>query len=341
MNDKVFQKKVSLISRLISLFLVLFFLSGVGISVLAVYASKYFNKQIEVTDVLVSVPKGSSLKKISYILSDNGIINNPEAFYLINKYNLGSKNLFIKAGEYNFQGNISPKEVTDKMVKGDTVAYSITIAEGLTTKEILSLINSSGNLIGKINCDLEEGELLPETYFFSKYYDRNKLIKDMKKAMSTALGKAWKNRSEKAIVKNKEEALILASIIEKETGIKGERRRVSAVFSNRLKIDMPLQTDPTVIYAITGGKYKLDRPLYYKDLKIDSPYNTYKIKGLPPTPIANPGKKAIEAALNPLDTKELYFVADGTGGHVFANTYKGHLKNVKKWRKVQKTMKNR
>lgn len=326
--------------RLIKLFVIalvvfLFVISGLTLF----YIHRYSNNYIK-TDISIDIKKGSSLRKITNILHDNKIIADPVTFYFYNKFRFRDKGLFFKAGEYYFQGELSANYVADKLLKGEAVKRYLTIAEGLTTYEILNLINSSELLSGEVKEQVKEGDLLPETYLFKRNYNRNQLVLDMKKAMSKTLDELWQNRSSKTAVTTKQEALILASIIEKETGVKLERRRVSAVFNNRLKKNMMLQTDPTVIYAITLGKYKLDRPLYYKDLRMDSPYNTYKIKGLPPTPIASPGRAAIEAALNPIESKELYFVADGTGGHQFAEDLPGHLRNVKEWRKVQKSIKN-
>jgi len=189
----------------------------------------------------------------------------------------------------------------------------------------------------------EEGSLLPETYSYSNSNKLSDIIKFMQRDMERKKSELWDNRSKDLPFDTIEEAIILASIIEKETSVASERKKTSGVFVNRLRIKMPLQTDPTVIYAITKGEHKnngkgpLGRRLLKKDLKIDSPYNTYKYRGLPPTAIANPGKESIEAALNPEDHKYLYFVADGTGGHAFGKTLKEHNSNVSKWRKIRKS----
>ena len=186
----------------------------------------------------------------------------------------------------------------------------------------------------------KEGQLLPETYFFRKNFSRNTQIKNMKNNMSLILDEAWKNRDKNLPLKNKEELLILASIVEKETGISAERDRIAGVFINRINLGMKLQSDPTVIYAVTLGKYKLERPLSKRDLKIKSPYNTYFTYKLPPTPICNPGKKAIFATANPLETKDLYFVANGNGGHSFSRTLREHNIHVQKLRKYEREKKN-
>lgn len=173
--------------------------------------------------------------------------------------------------------------------------------------------------------------MLPETYTFVKGETKNKIIKQAKNAMQKVLENAWQNRAENLPFQNKNELLILASIVEKETGSHDERAKVASVFVNRLNIGMPLQTDPTVIYAITGGKSDFGRTLHRADMEIDSPFNTYRYKGLPPTPICNPGLKALEATANPLTTDFLYFVADGKGGHRFSKTLSEHNKNIKLW----------
>ena len=188
-------------------------------------------------------------------------------------------------------------------------------------------------LTGKITESALEGQLLPETYTFAKGETRDNIIKKAKADMEKNLDEIWQKRAEGLPLKDKNELLILASLIEKETGINAERGKVASVFYNRLKIDMPLQTDPTVIYAITLGKSDLGRALTRKDLQTESPYNTYLYKGLPPTPICNAGRAALEAAANPTDTPYFYFVADGNGGHRFAKTLTEHNNNVRLWLK--------
>lgn len=206
------------------------------------------------------------------------------------------------------------------------------------TSQILALVDSNELLIGKMPTGLKEGELLPETYDIRWGDTKAEVITRMQKAMKDTLVKAWESRVDNLPFSTPQEALILASVIEKETAVPEERRRIAGVFFNRLRRNMRLQTDPTVIYALTKGKYVLERPLSKKDLAIDSPYNTYTHAGLPPAPIANPGRDAIFAAVSPMMTGELYFVADGSGGHAFSNTLDEHVRNVREWRKIQKSI---
>jgi UPF0755 protein len=284
-------------------------------------------------------PSGSSLKGIAFKLTEEGIIANP---YILIAGAL-SKNVQgdLKAGEYAFEPGVSTSRVLAKITQGQTIARRITIREGLTSFEIVRLLNDHTGLSGEVAELPKEGSLLPNTYDYQKGQARQLLLARMQKEMQETFNLAWEKRIPDLPFGTKLEALTLASIIEKETGKPSERRRVAGVFVNRLRRGMPLQTDPTVIYAITKGQHKNDgkgplgRRLLRKDLSYDSPYNTYQNAGLPPGPIANPGKASIEAALNPETHDYLYFVADGTGGHAFAQTLAEHNRNVAKWRKVR------
>ena len=255
-------------------------------------------------------------------------------------YFLFFSNQSLKAGEYEFEPGISVYNVLKKLTDGDVYYRQITIPEGLTTTEILDKITAEYGLFGDVPGDIDEGVLLPETYSFTYGFERTKLIKEMYNKRYALLENLWQDRLPGLPFKTKEEALILASIVEKETGINDERGKVASVFVNRLHKGMPLQADPTAAYAVTMGKTKLDRELTRKDLQIDSPYNTYKYPGLPPGPICNPGKAAIEAVFNPEQTDYLYFVADGNGGHNFAKTLAEHERNVRKYRIEKKNSKN-
>ncbi len=288
-------------------------------------------------DKNVIIKSGSSVIKISKQLAEEQVVEYPQLFAILVKFVESGKSL--KAGEYAFPPGITPMEVVKKIQNGDVLVRQITIPEGLLTIEIITNIINNPYLKGEVPDNIKDGDLLPQTYDFLYGDAKAKIIKRMQDAMNKTIDELWEKRAPDLILKTKQEALVLASIIEKETGVKDERKRVAAVFINRLKKNMRLQTDPSVIYAITNGKYVLDRPLSHKDLEIDSNYNTYKYSGLPPAPITNPGRASIEAALNPLNTDELYFVADGSGGHAFATTLEQHNANVRNWRKFEKDAK--
>lgn len=249
----------------------------------------------------------------------------------------------LKAGEYEIPAHASIKEILDLLESGKTILRNVTLREGLTSYEILNILKDVPNLA--LSPDLKlpaEGTVLPETYSFVKGESAADIVNRMQVAMTGTIDELWPARSSDLPLANKEEALILASIVEKETGVPEERARVAGVFINRLRLGMPLQTDPSVIYALNKGQHQnngqgpLGRRLLKKDLEIDSPYNTYLYTGLPPTPICNPGRAAIEATLHPESHKFIYFVADGSGGHLFAETLAQHNENVANWRKIRK-----
>ncbi len=288
-------------------------------------------------DKLVQIKSGSSVRAISNKLAKEGIVSNHIIFMTVARVK-NSKNP-LKAGEYKIKAKSSINDVIAKLQSGITYQHKVTIPEGLMSIEIVDLLNEDGILVGEIIDVPLEGSLLPETYSFSRGDTKQSVISRMQNDMSKTIDELWEDRSEYTPVKTKEEAIILASIVEKETSVAEERPRVAGVFVNRLNRRIPLQTDPTVIYSITEGKGTLDRALIYKDLKTPSPYNTYMVQGLPPGPIANPGRKSIEAVLNPEYNEYIYFVADGTGGHAFAKTLKEHNNNVRAWRKFKKANK--
>jgi UPF0755 protein len=225
--------------------------------------------------------------------------------------------------------------VVDTIMEGKVVQHNLTIAEGLTSEQIIARLLQNDALAGPIREVPREGTLLPETYKFTRGTSRESVIARMQATAQQALAEAWQKRAEGLPLKSPEELLILASIVEKETGRPDERTRVSAVFHNRLKQKMRLQSDPTIIYGLTGGKGSLGRPILESEIRQPTPYNTYVIDGLPPGPIANPGRASLEAAANPARTKEIYFVADGTGGHVFSENYEQHQRNVAKLRAIE------
>ncbi|MBI2255456.1 MAG: endolytic transglycosylase MltG [Proteobacteria bacterium] len=285
-------------------------------------------------ETVLVIPKGSGVGAIADLLAKEGVIDSALVFKIGVKF--FSKEQPLHAGEFRFPTAASPRGAMQVLIEGKSVLHRITLAEGWTVKEIFDALGQSPLLDGPLPPMPAEGTLLPETYFFVRGDSRGALIERMKTNMAETLAALWAKRDTDIAVETPGQAVTLASIVEKETGQRDERARVAAVFHNRLKKGMSLQSDPTVIYAVTLGKAPLGRDLTYADLKLDSPYNTYVVAGLPPSPIANPGIAALTAVLHPKKTKELYFVADGTGGHAFAETMDGHVKNVAKWRKIQK-----
>ena len=245
----------------------------------------------------------------------------------------------IKAGEYLFKQSASLREVIDTMVSGREILHSITIPEGLTSEQILQRIREYDLLSGDVRDVPKEGALLPETYRVARGMSRNDLIRKMQDDQKRVLDQIWARRAADLPLRSPYELLTLASIVEKETGKADERPRVAGVFINRLTKRMRLQSDPTIVYGLVGGKGTLGRGILRSEVERPTPYNTYQIEGLPPGPIANPGRAALEAVANPSRTKELYFVADGTGGHVFAETLEQHNRNVARWRMLEREMK--
>lgn len=285
-------------------------------------------------ETVIVIPKGSGVAEIADLLHRRGVIGNTLVFRLGVRFFSGNRPLH--AGEFRFPSSASPRGAMQVLIEGKSVLHRITFAEGLTVREIFDLIEETPLLDGPLPPEPAEGTLLPETYFFVLGDSRGAIVDRMRSNMEDTLAALWDHRDPDTQLKSASEALILASIVEKETGLKDERARVAAVFLNRLRKGMALQSDPTAIYGITLGREPLGRDLTHADLKAVNDYNTYVIPGLPPAPIANPGVAALRAVLHPQKTKELYFVADGTGGHAFAETLEGHNRNVAKWRKYQK-----
>ncbi len=283
--------------------------------------------------VLVTVNSGDTLTRVTPRLVEAGAISSAEIFRLGARYSgLDSQ---LKFGEYEIPAGASMEEILLVLTSGRSIQYKVTIAEGLTSYEVVQVLLADTVLTGEIEDIPAEGSLAPNTYLFGRGASRDSIIVLMQEAQLDILTAAWDGRSADHPVQSAEDLLILASIIEKETGLAGERRQVAGVFVNRLRQGMRLQTDPTVVYGITLGLEKLGRGLRRSELDRETPYNTYIISGLPPTPIANPGAAAIEAAANPDDTPYIFFVADGTGGHAFATNYDDHRKNVARWRAIE------
>ncbi len=282
------------------------------------------------------VERGASLTAIAENLQSGGVIDDAFLFRLSARLYRVSRSL--KAGEYAFPARVSMGGVIDILVSGETVIRQFTVPEGLTSAEVMTLIAGVEGLVGELDGVPTEGSLLPETYNYAWADARPDIVGRMEKAMADTLAELWPTRAEGLPIDTPAEAVILASIVEKETGVAEERALVAGVFVNRLKRGMRLQSDPTVVYALTGGTGPLDRALRSRDLRVDNPYNTYGNAGLPPGPIANPGRASLEAVLNPAETDYLYFVADGTGGHAFAKTLAEHNRNVAKWRRIRRTI---
>jgi UPF0755 protein len=281
------------------------------------------------------VRSGAGISEIASNLERNEIITDSRVFRFVSEAYLSNDTL--KAGEYEIKAHASMQEIMELLKSGKSILYSVSLPEGLTVKQMFHRLADDPVLVGDLPAELPpEGSLKPDTYKFTRGTDRNEIVKQMTAAQKALVQQIWEKRDPDLPVSTIEEFVTLASIVEKETGRADERPRVASVFINRLEKGMRLQSDPTIIYGIFGGDGKpADRAILRSDLDKQTPYNTYLIKGLPPTPIANPGRAALEAVANPSRTPELYFVADGTGGHVFAETLDEHNANVRRWRKLE------
>jgi UPF0755 protein len=282
-------------------------------------------------ETVVLIKSGVGMRGVAQTLGDAGVVDRPDVFQV--GVRLSGKTAALKAGEYAIPSRASMRQIMELLIAGKSIQHKVTVAEGLTSQMVYDIVKNDAALRGKPGAVPAEGSLLPETYLFSRGETRTALLSKMEKAQKELLDKLWENRAANLPIKTKEEAVILASIVEKETGIVGERPHIASVFMNRLKIGMRLQSDPTIIYGITKG-YPIGRRIKQSEIDAATPFNTYVITGLPPQPICNPGKDAIAAVLNPAETKDLYFVADGTGGHVFADNADEQAKNVVKWRRI-------
>jgi UPF0755 protein len=284
-------------------------------------------------DKVVNIPRGLGIKDISDLLVREGVIDQPWVF--IGGVIVLKARGELKFGEYQFTKHASLADVVDTIIEAKVVQHALTLAEGLTSEQIVARLLENDALSGQIKEIPHEGTLLPETYKFTRGMARDQIVQRMNAAHRRVLQEVWERRTPDLPIKTPEQLVTLASIVEKETGRPDERSRVAAVFVNRLKNKMRLQSDPTIIYGLTGGKGSLGRPILKSEIEQHTPYNTYIIDGLPPGPIANPGRASLEAAANPARTKELYFVADGSGGHVFADSYEQHVKNVARLRAIE------
>lgn len=282
-------------------------------------------------DTTVILRRGASVVEIASDLEQAGVIGSAPVFDALTEATGAGRRL--KAGEYDFPSRASIADILDKLKNGRIVRHLITLPEGVTSDEVVQVLMSNPVLTGSAPTPAE-GSVLPETYSVERGEDRSAVLQRMTAARDKLLAKLWAARKPGLPYKNPEDAVILASIVEKETALADERPRIAGLFINRLKKGMKLESDPTIIYGLTRGR-PLGHGIRQSEMALQTPYNTYLIDGLPPTPIANPGKDALSAALQPADTQELYFVADGTGGHVFANTFEEHERNVQRWRQIE------
>ncbi len=313
------------------------FITFFGALLLAAYAAinyKYERAQKgDETQIAFNVPRGAGLSKIAQDLEKEGLIESAFLFKAVTKFRGNEAN--FKAGEFYLSKNMSMAAIYDGLANGKAILYPFTAAEGLTSAAITRSLDDVETLIDDNPTIPPEGTLLPETYLLPRGMAQSQLLEKMTKAQQELLDEAWENRDPNIPVKTKSEAIILASVVEKETGIGMERGMVAGVFTNRLRKGMKLQSDPTIIYGITQGE-PLGRRIRRSEIDRKTDWNTYQIPALPKTPICNPGKDAILAVLNPTETDALFFVADGTGGHAFAKTLREHEANVAKWRKIQR-----
>jgi UPF0755 protein len=289
-------------------------------------------------DKVVNIPPRLGIRDIADLLVKEGVIEYPLTFIVTAL--LAKTHEDLRFGEYQFTKQSSLHDVINTIVEGKVVQHQITVAEGLTSEQIVQRLLESDILTGNIREIPKEGSMLPETYRFTRGTARDQVVQRMQQAQRRIIQEIWDHRVADLPLKSPEQLIVLASIVEKETGRSDERSRVAAVFVNRLKQHMKLQSDPTIIYGLVGGKGTLGRPIIRSEIEQPTPYNTYVIDGLPPGPIANPGRAAMEAVANPARTKELYFVADGSGGHAFSETLDQHQRNVSRLRAIEQAQRD-
>ena len=311
--------------------------AGVGLLLAGLLLAAYLNLGPGPTaragaSTLVFLPRGSGVSEVSQVLKSSGVIRSERLFQVLARATGAGRSL--KAGEYDIPSRTPVLSILSDLQAGRTLHRSVTLAEGRTSAMIVRQLQNTEWLSGDLEVP-EEGVLLPETYRTDRGDSRQSLVDRMRSDQQALLDRLWAARQPGLPFSSPREAVILASIVEKETGQANERRRVAGVFINRLRVGMRLQSDPTVIYAISRGE-PLGRGLRASELLTRSPWNTYAYSGLPPTPIANPGKASLEAVLDPVQTQDLYFVADGSGGHVFARDLAGHNANVARWREIER-----
>jgi len=289
-------------------------------------------KAVEGDATVVTLPSGAGVPAIAATLKSSGVIRSTDLFRAA--VSLSGADRKIRAGEYEVPSGASLATVVGLLVDGKAVRHYVTLPEGWSSAQAVDILMKQPVLTGEVEVPAE-GSLWPDTYEVSRGETRASVVARMQRAAKTKLDALWAARSPNTIVTTPEEAMVLASIVEKETGLASERPEVAAVFTNRLRLGMRLESDPTIVYGVTKGR-PLGRGIRASELRAQTPWNTYLIDGLPPTPIANPGEEALKAVLNPPRSEYVFFVADGTGGHVFARTYPEHLLNVARWREIER-----
>jgi UPF0755 protein len=329
------RRRRSVLLRLLGKWVLSLLLVGVIVGAIGGWSFLEFTAPGPLTaDKVYEIGKSVDRPSLAIALHEQGIISEPRIFSAaaaVNAWRGGR----LKPGEYLFKAGMSMQDVLLMITAGRVITYKLSVPEGWTAQMVVDRLGEQKELDGPVPATPPEGSIMPDTYVFRRGLAREKLLADMQDAQSKLVDEVWAAKPADSILKSKQEMVTLASIVEKETGVPEERPIVASVMINRLKQHIRLQSDPTVIYGITMGKTKLERPISKADLDAETPYNTYRIDGLPPGPIANPGKAALEAVINPANTNYLYFVADGSGGHAFAATLEEHNANVKKWRGLE------
>ena len=314
-------------------FITLFILIAVTVGAAMIVGKQRFEAPGPLaSEKIVNVSRGG-IRDIADQLQREGVIDQPMLF-MAGVIVLKARDE-LKAGEYQFNKQASLHQIVETLIEARVVQHPITIPEGLTSEQIVARLMENQALAGNIKEVPREGTLLPDTYHFPRGFPRERVLALMQQGQQRVVKEVWEHRNTDLPLKSPEELVVLASIVEKETGRADERTRVASVFVNRLRQKMKLQSDPTIIYGLVGGQGSLGRPILRSEIEQPPPYNTYVIEGLPPSPIANPGRASLEAAAQPARTRELYFVADGTGGHVFSDSYDQHLKNVARLRAME------
>jgi len=339
MNDRKVRRRrrssngfIDILNGLLTLLVIGLLVAG---GVVLYGASQFYGEGPLTEEATFRVEAGSGLSSIGPRLEEQGLIANQYIFQLGSR--LANIDGTIKQGDFRIPAGSSMADILTELINGDPIRYAVTIPEGWTTWQVIERLDETGDLVGAVSPLPAEGSILPGSYDFVPGATRQSVLETMQAAMATELAAVWEARDPDLPIDSPEELLVLASIVEKETGIGSERPQVAAVFVNRLREGMRLQSDPTIIYGITKGQAPLGRGLRRSEIEAKTPYNTYQIDGLPPTPIANPGVDALKAVANPDDHDYLYFVAKGatpSEGHVFAETYAEHQENVARYREI-------